>query len=220
MTYRPAIFTEFGLQLLGIDIQPPPPDPDTWDRLVADCMHCVHPVRQMFQERGGVEVQTLDLIHKACAAALLANLLRDVRVDMIEHNRLYLPADVATKHRLDIPLMRKALSLDTDRGCNGDQRDGSCDCALIPRAGMLALRKPYAAAMRDLVARTQALFQESHSPWQGLSPDINRQLHRMILEGQATLSLIARHKYDTLTRRPNLSGISRACIEIRLRWPW
>jgi hypothetical protein len=208
---------ESELQLLGIDIEHPSPSPSTWDGLALDCARCLRPVSEMLQERGVSGNPVLEQAHKACMAALLTQLWRDVRVDMIEHHRLYLLGDVAAKHGLDLPLMRKALSLDTERGGNGDLRDGSCDCALMPTAGLLALRKPYTATMRDLVIRTHELFQESQSPWHRLPPDINRQLHRLVLEGRATLRGIARHKYDTLTRRPSLGVFHRSLIEIRLR---
>lgn len=213
------------MQQLGIDIQPPPTSPKAWTQLVADLRSSVRPVREKVSQAGVSDARVLDQIQSGCAAALLAELLRDVRVEMIEHDRLYLPADVAAKHGLDLPLMRKALSLDADRGCDGDQRDGSCDCALIPRGDMLALRQPFRATMHDLVGRTRDLLAEGESAWRALipglppasSPALSKPLHRLILEGQSTLRLIARHDYDTLTRRPTLGALHRAWNSFRLR---
>lgn len=208
---------ESDVQQLGIEIQHPTPSPKTWEQLVADVRSCVLPVWQMHEERGVSEVKALDQIQETCAAVLLTNLLRDIRADVIENDRLYIPADVASQHGLDLALLHKALTLDADRGCDGDRRDGSCDCALIPRGDMLALRKPYRATLRDLVGRTRDLFPESHANLQTLSPDISRPLHALILEAQSTLKMIARHGYDTLTRRPRLGAFPRAWNRLRLR---
>jgi len=205
------------LQLLGIHISPPEPDPQSWAQLCDRCMYGVLPVRQWVQERGVLETKLLGQVQTACAGALLTELLRDVRLEMIEHDRLYLPADVASKHGLDIPLLRKAIKLDTDRGCDGDLRDSSCDCALMPRGDMLALRKPYRATMRDLVNRTQGLFAESESSWRALPPELSRPLHAQVLEARSTLKMIARHDYDTLTRRPKLGAFPRVWNHLRLR---
>tara|TARA_R110002111_G_scaffold65241_2_gene107011 strand:- start:581 stop:1219 length:639 start_codon:yes stop_codon:yes gene_type:complete len=208
---------EPDVQQLGIDIQRPPGSPKRWEQLVADAMACVEPVREKVEQGGVSDAEVLDRIQTACAAALLAERLRDVRVDVIEHERLYIPADVAAKHRLDLPLMRKALTLDADRGCDGDLRDGSCDCALIPRGDMLALRQPFRATMRELVGRTYEMFSESRSPWRALPPAYSQPLQRLIDEGQSTLRLIARHDYDTLTRRPKVGAFFHAWDRLRAR---
>lgn len=206
---------ETNVQQLGIDIQSPPGSPKSWEQLAADVMVCVEPVREKVKQGGVSDLRELGRIQTACSAALLAALLRDIRVDVIEHGRLYIPADLAGKHGLDLAMMRKALMLDVDRGCDGDLRDGSCDCALIPRGDMLALRQPFRATMRGLVGRTHEMFAESPSVGDALPPALSQPLRRLIDEGQFTLRLIARHDYDTLTRRPRAGAFFRAWDRLR-----
>lgn len=205
------------MQLFGIDISDPPSSPKTWDGLVKTVSAGVDPVREALRGGGLTETQWHDQVKEACVACCITEYLRSVRADMIEHDRLYLPAATASRHGLDLALMRKALRLDADRGCEGDLRDGSCDCALLPRGDMLALRKPFIKTMRELVTRTQNLLAESESAWRSLPSDVSRQLHGHILESRSTLKMIARHGYDTLTRRPSLGAFPRAWNLLRLK---
>ena len=207
------------MKLFGLDIQCPPSSPKSWDQLVAECVSCVQPVRAMIQDRGVSDTKTLDQIQHALASVMLVNLLRDVRVELIQHDRLYLPADLASKHGLDLGMLRKALALDADRGCDGDKRDASCDCALIPRGDMLALRDPFRATMRDLVNRTEGLLPVGrHDYWRALPLDMKRSLHSLVLEARSTLRMIVRHEYDTLTRRRTLGVLPRAWNRVRLKF--
>ncbi len=209
---------EFVLKLLNIDIPLPSPDPQAWDGLVADCIRCVHPIRQMLDERGVSDIKMLDLSDTACAAAVLARLWRDVRVDVFNDGRVYLPRDIAERHGLDLALMVKAVTLDTDRGCEGDQKTGSCDCASLPRAGMLAVRKPYRAAMGELVKRTDRMFIDNRKLLPSLPLELRGVYRRMTYEGRATLGAIAWQGYDTLARRASLGKVSKTLITTRLRW--
>lgn len=208
---------EFVLQLLEVDIQLPSSHPQAWDGLVVDCIRCVGPIRQMLQERGMTDQPVLEASHMGCAAALLTRLWRDVRLDVFNEGRVYIPRDIAAHHGLDLPLMVKAVKLDSDRGCGGDQGAGSCDCASMPRSGMLAVSKPYCATMRELVERTDRMFLESRTLWPSLPAGLRRGYRRMTYEGRAMLGGIAWQGYDTLTRRPALGPFTRAWIDLRLR---
>ena len=205
------------MQLMDQDIQPPVTNPQTWDALLTDCASRVAWVRDGLHVRGVTDGDTLVGIEKVCTAALLTQLWRDVRVDVMEHGRLYLPADIASKHGLDLALMRKALSLDTDRGCEGDARDGSCNCANMPNSAMRIVLPTFRVVMRDLVQRTEALYDEGWQGSDGILDDERRALRGVELESRATLHMIARRGYDTLTRRHQLGAIRRLILEMRLK---
>jgi len=196
------------LRLLEMDIEAPGNEPQTWDGLVAECARCVDPIKQQFPIAGS-----------ACEAAMLTKLWRDVRVDAIRNGRVYLPRDLAAQHGLDLSLMRKALSLDTQRGIDGDQRNSNCNCLNGPGGGLLAVLPAYRKMMCELVGRTGQLLTISNGQPQELPTDQRALCRRMIYESQATLRMIARNRYDTLTRRPRLSAVSRAWIGLRLRLP-
>ncbi len=206
------------LKLLEFDIQTPSPDPRTWDELLADCHGCVGPARQMLETQGVTDPKVLELSDTACAAALLTRLWQDVRVDVFNKGHVFIPRDIAARHGLDLSLMVKAVKLDTDRGCEGNQRTGSCDCASMPRAGMLALRKPYRTTMGELAKRTEPLFIESRAIYPNLPPELRRAYRRMAYEARATLGMIAWGGYDTLTRRPKLNALRRAWVGMQLRF--
>lgn len=207
------------MKLLGIEISPLAGDPETWQELIADCARCVGPSRDPLGQVGVTEPALLELSDTAHTAALLTRLWRDVRVDVFKDGRVYLPRDIAARHGLDLPLMVKAVKLDSDRGCEGDQGAGSCDCASMPRSGMRAVSKPYCATMRELVKRTDRMFLESRTLWPSLPPGLRKAYRRMTYEGRAMLGTIAGQGYDTLARRPNLGGLRRAWVGVRMLLP-
>jgi phytoene/squalene synthetase len=207
------------MQLMDQDIQMPAGNPETWEALLADCARGVSQVRDGLHGGVAADADTLVAFEKVCTAALLTRLWQDVRVDVMEQGRLFIPADVAAEHGLDLVLMRKALSLDTERGCEGDARDGSCNCAIMPNSAMRIVLPAFRVVMRDLVRRTKVLWDDGLRGLDGL-PDEQRRVHRVVeREGRATLRMIARREYDTLTRRPALGGVSRAWLRLRLRLP-
>jgi phytoene/squalene synthetase len=194
------------IRLLEIEIEAPEGSPQTWDGLLADCSRCVGPLKQ-----------TLCVSGTACEAALLAMLWRDVRVDVIREGRVYLPGDLAAKHGLDLPLMCKALKLDTERGIDGDQRNSQCNCANGPGGGLLAVLPAYRKVMRDLVVLTGRMLAQDDGLPHGLPAEHREGYKRIVYESRATLRMIARNGYDTLTRRPSLGVASKAWIGLRLR---
>ncbi len=205
------------MQLLEVNVDAPTAGPGTWAQLLADCIRCVAPQREHLHQAGVTDPKALELSDKACAAAMLANLWRDVRVDVIENGLIYLPGDVAARHGLDLPLMRKAVSLDTDRGCDGRTHTGSCDCASMPQAGLRAVIKPFCAAMRELVGQTHGLNRTGRDILSKASPGLRCSYRQMTLQTDAVLRSIAGQGYDTLTVRPQLGGATRAILAGRLR---
>lgn len=202
------------MRLLSHDIQPPATDPERWELLVADCTCRAGKVRKALHAEKEADCDGHNAIANLFAAALLTQLWRDVRVDVMEHGQLFIPIDVAAEHGLDLALMRKALSLDTDRGCEGDARDSSCHCANMPNTAMRIVLPAYRAAMRDLVQRTETLWDDGPHGLAELPHDERRALRGVELECRATLRMIARRGYDTLTRRPSLGAVSRAWLRL------
>lgn len=207
------------MRLLGQEVQMPAPDPGTWAALLRDCVHRVTPIVDALPGVGVHDPDTLKAYESALAAALLTNLWRDVRVDVMAHNRLYIPDDVAREHGLDLSRMRKSLMLDADRGCEGDARDGSCDCANSPNTGLRVVLPAYRQMMRELVRRTRALWVDGNPGPDGLPQPLRQPMRSLRQEGLATLRKIAAKRYDTLTRRPTLGALDRAWLTVRAYLP-
>lgn len=207
------------MRLLGRDIPAPQPDPSGWAGLVDDCARCVAAVVNVLRDAGVAEPDTLKACESALVAALLTDLWRDVRTDVMAHDRLYIPADLAREQGLDLALMRKALRLDTDRGCAGDARDGSCNCANIPNTGLRVVLPAYRRTMRGLIERTGAVWDAGGVASGRLPEPFREQMRVMRQEVAAMLWKIAARRYDTLTRRPVIGPIDRAWLRVRAFLP-
>lgn len=207
------------MKLLGQDIPMPTANPESWGALLGDCNGSVAPVVDAIRDGGVNDPQTLKACESALAAAMLTNLWRDVRVEVMSHGRLYIPQDLARKHGLDLSLMRKSLMLDSDRGCEGDARDGSCNCANSPNTGLRVVLPAYRETMHELVHRTRLLWEASHTTSGQLPEPVHTSMREMRDESLATLRKIAAKRYDTLTRRPVLGALDRAWMGVRRYLP-
>lgn len=207
----------YKMQLHGHHIEAPAENPPTWEGIVVDCVQRVTEVRKALYKQVKIDDEAGKAVDQVLASAMLSYIWRDVRVDVMEHGLMFIPGDIADKHGLDLAMMRKALSLDTDRGCEGDAQDGSCHCANMPNSAMNIVLPAYRETMHDLVKRTQALLLDGGQGSKGLAVVERRELRRLALESTATLRMIARRDYDTLTRRPMLGTLSRGLIELRMR---
>src|SRR5690606_11609546 len=134
-----------------------------------------------------------------CTALQLANFWQDVRRDVLERDRVYLPADVASTCGLDISLMVKAIGIDDEEGPNCR----ACSTGRqIPAAGMNALLPAYRATVKQLVDRTWPLFETGRALWPLVERDVRLDIKLFTLGGESILRMIERLNYNTLTTRP------------------
>ena len=199
------------------DIPEPANDPATWDGLLRDVIGCLTPIRHTLADRGVTDEELLKRCEALAAGVVLARLWCDVRPDVMRKDRLYIPGDIARQNGLDLLLMRKALRLDSERGCDGDARDASCNCANMPNTGLRVVTPAFRATMCELVSRTGALLEGDAR--NGVLPDrvgvLPRDLAGLRREALATLGLIRRRKFDTLTRRPKFSAWDLFWLRLR-----
>ncbi|MEE9212367.1 MAG: squalene synthase HpnC, partial [Phycisphaeraceae bacterium] len=130
---------------------------DTFEQVLDYCTRSANPVGRLVLYVCGYRDQRRQQLSDAtCTALQLANFWQDVRRDILERDRVYVPAEVAARHRLDIGLMVKTVQIDHDAGPNctacGTGRS-------IPSAGINAIGPAYRATIRDLVDRTWPLFE-------------------------------------------------------------
>lgn len=98
---------------------------ETWDQLVDYCSRSANPVGRLVLRVAGHDDPELDRLSDAtCTALQLANFWQDVRRDIINRDRVYLPAEIARKHNVGMQFLIKSVRLDAGvaepHSCCGD----------------------------------------------------------------------------------------------------
>ena len=151
---------------------------ETFEQVVDYCRRSADPVGRLALYLCGYrDAERQRLSDKTCTALQLANFWQDVRRDILERDRIYIPAE---------SMRQFAVS-------EGQLVEGHCD-------------ENYRRLIRFEVERTEAMFAEG----EGLLPMLRSPARTHIalygMGGRAVLQAIRRQDYDTLTRRPALSG--------------
>mgnify|MGYP001553154313 CR=1 FL=1 len=116
------------------------------------------------------------LSDKTCTALQLVNFWQDVRRDILERDRVYLPAEDLERFGVTVEQLRR-----------GEVTGG------------------YREMLRFEVERTEGLFAEGAKLLPLLKPMYRRQIALFGKGGRAICGAIRRQNFDTLTRRPRLS---------------
>lgn len=172
----------------------------TWDELLQYCRGSADPVGRIVLELGGIDTAdeaNAEIVRKSdlvCTALQLTNHWQDVRRDLIERDRVYLPSE------------ETGLS-------DHDLR------AMIENPKNPELRVRYIRALRPLVKRTSVFYDEARplpkamlaTPARTLAPTI-----RLLASGgEQTLRRIERTGCTTIYRRPRLSVFDKAMLVVR-----
>ncbi len=149
----------------------------TFDQVVDYCRRSANPVgRLVLHVAGYRDEQRAALSDKTCTALQLANFWQDVRRDIVERDRIYIPRDSMARFGVDEAQIREFRCDDHFRGL-----------------------------MRFEVDRTQKLFDEGEALLPMLKGWARGQVSLFGQGGQLVLQSIRRQNYNTLTRRPRLS---------------
>jgi squalene synthase HpnC len=159
---------------------------DTFPQLVDYCRRSADPVgRLVLYMCGYRDPDRQQLSDRTCTALQLANFWQDVRRDILELDRIYIPADSMQRF-----------------GVTEDQiRQGRCD-------------ESFRDLMQFEVDRTAALFDEGEALLPLLDPTVRRHVALFASGGRAVLDAIRGQNYDTLTRRPALSKFHKGRLVI------
>jgi squalene synthase HpnC len=167
-----------------------------WNAVLGYCKYSANPVgRLVLYLCGYRDAERQALSDATCTALQLANFWQDVARDL-EKNRIYIPLDALAAHGL-------------------------------MEADLFAHRfdHRYAALMKDLIARTYALFSQGLPLAERVAPELRIDIELFSRGGIAVLDSIQRMGYNTLAHRPALSRsaqarlLGRALIS-RLFLPW
>ena len=187
---------------------------DRFDQVVDYCTRSADPVgRLVLYMCGYRDPQRQQLADATCTALQLANFWQDVRRDVLERDRVYVPAEVAARHGLDVDLMVKVIRIDqqSDPSCLG------CPTAQdIPSPGIHALQPAYQATIRELVERTWLLFETGRGLWPLLDHQVRSDVKLFTLGGESILRLIEKMNYNTIMTRPSLGKGAKLALVLRV----
>jgi squalene synthase HpnC len=159
---------------------------DTFAQVVDYCTKSADPVgRIVLYMCGYRDEERQRLSDKTCTALQLINFWQDVRRDLLERDRIYLPAE---------DLRRFAVTEDQLR--NGQVTAGFRDL------------------LKFEVERTEAWFDEGAKLLPLLAPAYRRQIALFGKGGRAICDAVRRQNFDTLTSRPHLSKWHKAKLVI------
>lgn len=186
----------------------------TFAQLLDYCTRSADPVGRlvlmMFGER---DDESFALADATCSALQLTNFWQDVRRDILERDRVYIPAEVADEHGLEIEAMVRLTRLDDAVRCR------SCAPGIIAESGESGLGElmpAYRATVHALVRKTRPMFADGRLLWPRVEPRYRRQLKLFTLGGEAVLRKIERRRYDTWTQRPRLGKLTKAGLLLRV----
>ncbi len=179
--------------------------------LLAYCEKSANPVgRLVLMLMGYRDAERFALSDATCTALQLTNFWQDVRRDVLERDRVYLPADVAARHGLDVEAMVKLTRLnETLCGTCTVGGDGGVS------GGVREMLPAYRATVADLVADTRRRFDEGRPLHERVSSAYRVDIDLFTRGGEAVLRKIERRGYDTWTRRPRLGRATKARLLVQ-----
>ena len=148
---------------------------NSWDEMIGYCRYSANPVgRLVLYLCGYRDAGRQRLSDATCTALQLANFWQDVSRDL-EKDRIYIPLDALRAHGLEF--------------------------------GDIEARRfsaHYVALMRDLIARTRALFAEGLPLAGTVSPEFRVDIEMFSRGGVTVLDAIEAIGYNTLEKRPSI----------------
>ena len=153
----------------------------TFDEVVAYCRRSADPVgRLVLWMCGYRDLPRQRLSDRTCTALQLANFWQDVRRDLLDRDRIYLPAE----------------SMD---------RFGVSEADLREQIARRQIELPTRRLIEFEVDRTAAFFDEGDALLPLLDRSVRGQIGLFGAGGRAVLQAIRKKNYDTLSQRPSLS---------------
>ncbi len=173
---------------------------DTFAQVLDYCTRSADPVgRLVLYLCGYRDEQRQRLSDNTCTALQLANFWQDVRRDVLERDRVYIPRDVAQKHGLDIDKMVAGI-IESEKNI-----DAVADT-------LRGITPAYTAAIKDLVDKTWPLFNAGRPLLPLIRKDVRVDIELFSMGGERILKLIQDQKYNTLVTRPKLSKAAKMML--------
>ncbi len=165
----------------------------TWDEVVAYCRKSADPVGRivlrLFGEREDPE--TLAASDAVCTGLQLANHWQDIRRDLEERDRIYVPAESISIDRFEDRLRETAA------------RGFACDASFLAESREL---------VRGLVERTWPSFEHGRELLGRISPEARPVVELFIEGGEAVLRRIESWDFETVLHRPRVGRATKAIM--------
>ena len=150
---------------------------ENWPQLLDYCTRSANPVgRLVLMMMGYRDQERFALADATCTALQLTNFWQDVRRDLMERGRVYLPADLLAQHGADLDQMAGLARLN---------RAALCDSCAVGRGGpagaVAGLLRAYRAALGELAGRTRPLFDRGRALWPEVRPQVRGDLQLFTL---------------------------------------
>lgn len=160
---------------------------ETFPQLLDYCRRSADPVgRLVLYLCGYRDAQRQTLSDQTCTALQLTNFWQDVRRDLLQRDRVYLPAESLRRFHVSLEQLRQ----------------GRCD-------------ENYRQLLRFEVERTAVRFAEGERLLELIRPALRLPIALFSAGGLAVLEEIRRRNYDTLSARPALSRTRKLRLLIR-----
>lgn len=171
----------------------------TWDELLGYCARSADPVGRIVLHLGGypetpANAERYRLSDLTCSALQLINFWQDVRRDLLDRDRVYLPFEMC------------GLTA-------GELR------AMASRPDDPATRIRFIRAVRPLVERTRAMFEEARGLARRVGPRLGPVVWLFHAGGYSTLRRVESIGCTTLWTRPTLPRHAKAMLVARA-WLW
>jgi squalene synthase HpnC len=154
-----------------------------WDSVIGYCAYSANPVGRLVLYLCGYRDEERQRLSDAtCTALQLANFWQDVSRDL-DIGRIYIPLDIAAIH-------------------------GVSESDIVARR----FDDRYEGLMKDLIARTRALFAEGQPLAKMVDGRLSVDLEMFTRGGLAVLDAIEAMGYDSLNHRPSVSKVKQAAL--------
>jgi squalene synthase HpnC len=172
---------------------------ETWDDLVGYCSLSADPVGRIVLALFGLATpERVALSDRVCTALQVVNHVQDVRRDLLERGRVYLPAEFTR----GIPDFEARLAAAARAGHAPDH----------------AFLGEYRAAVRPVVDRCHALFAEGRALLPTLGDEALPVVRLFVEGGERVLRAIEDWNLDTCIHRPRLARSTKALLVARAWW--
>ncbi len=171
----------------------------TWDDLVGYCRLSADPVGRLVLGLFGLATpERVALSDRVCTALQVVNHLQDVRRDLLERDRIYLPQEATAA----IPDFEHRLRRAAEAGHAPDH----------------AFLEEYRTALRPLVARCWELFGEGRGLLPTLTPEARPVVRLFVEGGEHVLRSIEHWNLETCIHRPRLGRATKAALVMKAWW--
>ena len=165
----------------------------SWDEVVGYCRKSADPVGRIVLRLFGEaeDAETLAASDAICTGLQLANHWQDIRRDLEERNRIYVPSGCHSIERFDERLRATA------------ERGFACDATFLAESREL---------VRVLVERTWPCFENGRELLTRISPEARPVVELFIEGGEAVLRRIEAWDFETVLHRPRIGRATKAMM--------